>query len=242
MQYKERLIAFLDILGFKRIIEKTESDIVEFKKLIEVLYAIKNSFNQINSTDENPTDIHISMFSDSIIISASLTCKADIFVSLLLKTNVWLLERGYFVRGGVDYGNIYHKNEIVFGPAFVKAYELEKLADYPRIILSENARKKLHHEKNGNTTSVSMSHIYFKKDCDGLYYVDYFLKDDTDEYKKFIDDLKKNVDENILNNRQNQSILKKMMWIKNKICLSEQEKNKIGTVDDFLESFDCNAR
>lgn len=246
MQYEERLVAFLDILGFKKIIKKTETETKEFENLISLLRRIKDGVERLNKEDENPTDIRMSIFSDSIIISAALTNNVDIFAEQLLRTNIWLLEQGYFVRGGIDYGKVYHKEDTVFGPAFIRAYELETIADYPRIVLSEKAKEKLSHEKNENTIAVKLSSFYFKKDCDGLYYIDYFnSSDSSSEYEIFLNNLENMTNNNMSENIGNESIVKKMEWIKNKILLSNSgnsEREEHYTLPHFLNSVYNNSK
>jgi len=243
--YEERVIAFLDILGFKKIIEETETETKKFEDLLDVLKRIKEGVEQLKTGKYNPTDIRMSTFSDSIIISAKITEHMDAFVQQLLMTNIWLLEQGCFVRGGVDYGKVYHNENMIFGPAFIKAYELEKSADYPRILFSKEAIKKLHHNKQPNSKiAVSITHSYFKRDCDGLCYLDYFNYANNAEegYAKFICNLEKMMDKNIASNLDDVGVIKKMDWIKNKIqlCNKNQEQKQNLTLDDFIENFmDC---
>jgi hypothetical protein len=46
-----------------------------------------------------------------------------------------LLCLGYFVRGAIALGKLYHDDEMVFGDALVRAYELEtSVARFPRIL------------------------------------------------------------------------------------------------------------
>jgi hypothetical protein len=41
------------------------------------------------------------------------------------------------VRGGITKGNIAHRDRILFGTAYMRAYDLEKgVANYPRIVFS----------------------------------------------------------------------------------------------------------
>lgn len=49
-----------------------------------------------------------------------------------------LLCRGFFVRGGLVVGDIYHKGNICYGPALVKCVNLEGKAIYPIISLDSS--------------------------------------------------------------------------------------------------------
>ena len=241
-EYEERVVAFLDILGFTKTIKKTESDITELKKLISLLSRINEGVINLKTEDKNPADIRMSVFSDSIIISCALNGSIDIFARQLLQINIWLIEQDYFVRGGVDFGKVYHKDNMVFGPAFIKACELEKLANYPRIVLSDKAKETMSPIKNDNgsitvTTAALTKKLYFSKDCDGLYYVDYFNVGNIDEkYKNFIVNLEKLIDKNIKEHSKDESIVAKMAWITNKIALVGEQNNQniIHLVDDFV--------
>lgn len=54
-----------------------------------------------------------------------------------------LLKHGYFCRGAVVKGKLYHDEETVFGEALVHAYRLEStIAKYPRIILPRDVALK----------------------------------------------------------------------------------------------------
>ena len=43
---------------------------------------------------------------------------------------------GKFMRGGFTYGDLYHEEDVCFGPALIEAVELEKAAIFPRISVS----------------------------------------------------------------------------------------------------------
>jgi len=47
-------------------------------------------------------------------------------------------QRGLFVRGSLVYGDLYDDDNIMFGPALINAYKMEKKADWARVILDHN--------------------------------------------------------------------------------------------------------
>lgn len=73
---------------------------------------------------------------------------------------------GWLVRGGITIGDFYIDDTIVWGPALLRAYELEdKLAIYPRIILDETV-----------TSVLSISTIkndFVRVDKDGFRFLNY---------------------------------------------------------------------
>jgi hypothetical protein len=162
--YEKRVVAFIDILGFRNIVMKSSqhvnsSEIIPEAKqgdldqrIFAALQISPESYTQafINefniSEDEKETiDLRVSTFSDSVII----TVPEDALNFALLVYCVTymvreLLRNGFLTRGGVECGEVYHaKNrsnyavDRVFGPAFIKAYDLEsRQAGSARVILS----------------------------------------------------------------------------------------------------------
>ncbi len=146
--YINAFVTFIDILGFKDIINNNEPE-----KVNQMLDAIKvfSSLPQRRRPPYNQTKYLpiVTQFSDSIIRiqpvdnfeSDEEVEILDLFyeeISSLTIAQGNLVCNGILVRGGMTYGQIcVHKNRI-FGPAFNRAYYIEsKLAKYPRIIIDE---------------------------------------------------------------------------------------------------------
>jgi hypothetical protein len=47
-----------------------------------------------------------------------------------------LMEKGFFARGAISIGSYYSDNNMIFSGALVKSVELEKTANYPRILIN----------------------------------------------------------------------------------------------------------
>lgn len=132
--YEDRAVLFFDILGFKGLVEAGRE--VEIFEVLQISQDIKQGY---------PFDgfgaMEISAFSDSIIVSA----KVDDGIGLARVVQyagylAWkYLDLGILTRGGVAVGKMHHKNGVAFGPALLKAYDLEsKLAIFPRILTSSD--------------------------------------------------------------------------------------------------------
>jgi hypothetical protein len=120
--YRERYVAFLDLLGFKVLVEAAEKDAKERERLREVLERLSQTLCN------NPRlGMRFSYFSDCIIITADPTPEAlwDIFHSIGTLTRN-LLQFDVFVRGGITRGGALHSSQYVYGTAVSRAAVIEK--------------------------------------------------------------------------------------------------------------------
>jgi len=148
MLYEERILAFIDILGFKDAVNNT----VERKngKEIENRYEIEKIDNLLNEEllylnireyllgEPEIKGKETSQFSDSIVISYSNV--EDIYLILfdIYLLCVMALEKGFLYRGAIVYGKVIHTKNKLFGPAIIKAYKMEQeQAVFPRIIIDD---------------------------------------------------------------------------------------------------------
>lgn len=147
LRYDIRIVAFLDILGWKdRIMSKGNESGDIAKALGKTLAQLKNVASHFNSLSKllpegrkwqgNPIMTH---FSDSLVISVDDDSRGrEALQNALLVLTSNLIGFGLLLRGGVARGEIFHDGGLVFGPALIQAYELEsKIASTPRVILSE---------------------------------------------------------------------------------------------------------
>ncbi|WP_143483759.1 hypothetical protein [Hydrogenovibrio sp. SC-1] len=165
--YKKRLTAFIDILGFSQLVQ--EIDIQEsngeerFNSILTLLKELKSREKPENANEA----IEITAFSDSIVISVANSKKA---LFTVLWNVAWLqsslMKSGYLCRGGISFGELHHKDGIVFGKGLIEAYKIESsLAVYPRIVVSDEIQEKC----NG-----SLKDVFLVESDDGLSHVDPF--------------------------------------------------------------------
>lgn len=169
IRYTERIVCFIDLLGFKGVVDQctqNEKVLIELHTMLNALQANKladaifdgiptlTSLGEWTTSEQTGTKeddkskwpLSISQFSDSFVLS----CPADNFSScrLLLQT-VYALKRLFFwhlkimMRGGIAKGQLIHEQGgVLFGPAMNAAYDLEsKLAIYPRVLIEVEASK-----------------------------------------------------------------------------------------------------
>jgi hypothetical protein len=191
MKYQQRIVAYIDILGFKSILNDTvNKDGEDDEKKIDELIAAFASMRDVWGLDKKSEVFDksisqskkVTIFSDTIVISFLEGEPSEVFYTLLeIK---WLIMRmlwfGVLCRGAVAIGRFIHNDEYLFGPALVEAYLLEsKAALYPRIILDRSVV-----DAGANNTAVhhtaKMEREYveslLEQDSDGMYYIDYFFR------------------------------------------------------------------
>lgn len=84
-----------------------------------------------------------------------------------------LLEIGYYTRGAVTVGLVHHQDNVVFGPALIRAHYLEQhVAIYPRIVVDDIAVPLLtRYEDGGDVEEGFNKESVLRVDQDGISYV-----------------------------------------------------------------------
>lgn len=159
--YEERLVAFLDILGFSNQVKQSADSVNERWKLYHFLqrYSKHEHATEVFSGFRNGDgsccddrdvealkalyDYRFTQFSDSFVFSvkAEHTSSVQYFPLLIGQLMLHALDLGFLVRGGVAKGLMVHEEDgPAFGPAFIQAYRIESgQAVFGRAVLSKEA-------------------------------------------------------------------------------------------------------
>lgn len=154
IKYSERMVAFLDILGFERIVDKSRNDPELVKKLVNILMRSKQIAlsvlkAKLTILQVDPNQYVYRAFSDTSVISGPYVSHDDLsFISMWIMYYQYFLlkEEQSFLRGAVVYGDIYHNEDVMFGPALIDAYRLESddvKAVWPRVLIDESLLNKV---------------------------------------------------------------------------------------------------
>jgi hypothetical protein len=145
--YERRFVAFVDILGFSQLVQRTVTDHGLFERVYAVLRDSRdqNLFRELfhdgnwPSNYQNTQEFGV-VFSDSVVHTTQFDARGLIGMMFELnRLTLSLLQNGFFVRGGLVVGDIFVDRNIVFGPGLIEAYELESShAVYPRILVSDS--------------------------------------------------------------------------------------------------------
>lgn len=166
-EYKNKIVAFLDILGFESLIFSLSTQPELHKRINSALKVIKATRDSSLLENTAQRNLEVNQFSDSIAISSEPTM--DGFISVIWACG-WLqadlLYSGILTRGGISIGPLVHENDLIYGEAMIKAYQIESsVAVYPRIVIDDEVFK---HFNVGNNIP------YLCRDTDGLWFIDPF--------------------------------------------------------------------
>jgi hypothetical protein len=234
-KYENRVVAFVDILGFSSVLSKTQQsqngNMVDNQVFIDTLVGIFNRVSELMGIDETPDDAAPSrmatQFSDSIVISFKVEESSIEFRYLLEKLiylQIELLRESILLRGGISYGSLIHTQKVLFGPAMVHAYRVESLAaNSPRIILPKSLTQINNLEDDFISRQTAKLNDIISIDEDDFYYLDYFDKCQNPDLGLFVDDsgyiahlenMRKVIKEGLKND--NPGIYSKFGWMKSK--------------------------
>jgi hypothetical protein len=141
IEYEERYVCFIDILGFAEAIAKPDHPFFQrtpayFHEALISMRKIKKAPDFIFVGPE------INQFSDSVVMSCPVSSNN---LHMILQRTIWLQQ--YLLRsalptcGAITKGKHYHKDGCIFGPALVQAANMEKKdAKTPRVILSAEVK------------------------------------------------------------------------------------------------------
>jgi len=182
--FRQRYIAFVDILGFSNIVLRMSEERHLFVTIRDALKGLdlqsqrfRKYRKQLNDKRKRMvqsgraslfpgiTDLQMAAFSDCYVIS-------EIFpawhvLAAVQTLGASLLKTGILTRGAVVYGEAYHKGRVLFGPGIVEAYKLEsEVAKYPRILVTDSVRQAVWGYHNGLCKGRLL-----KQDVDGCWFV-----------------------------------------------------------------------
>lgn len=221
--YKNSVVAFIDILGFRKMVDNSVDNAERFDNIFRALEVMKYRKKRNRGT-EHKEGMMVSIFSDSIVVSnrgGPIIADLEELLEDVMFIQNDLLRYNIVCRGGISVGPLYHSKSKVFGPALNKAYDLErKRACYPRVVLEEDIFRQC--EKIDKLTyddkkikQVSCKYLRTGKDekNKNLLYVDYL--------HKYVNICNENVEEYIKKckreNKDNYDVYQKYEWMLNYI-------------------------
>ena len=260
MMYENRVTVFLDILGFKEIINGTYDDKGnDIEVNINQIAYIHDIIRKLLDAD-NPSEFSISkqitIFSDCIVISFKEEEQSEIFYTLsdIQDLIINLVFEGIICRGAISFGKLIHTDKTIFGPALNEAYLTEsKAALYPRVILNKSIfeiAQNNHASHNSSKDEIESICNIVSIDTDDMYYIDYYAKarseldDPVYDMPDYIDKLRDIIMNGFEVGKNKPDIQIKYHWMKNKFnkMVSYFIKNSVSIVDPDLKDYYQNLK
>lgn len=183
-----KYIAFLDILGFKDLIENNKIEKLEelYDRLqASVMYSfavsnpeqrLKNKKNELPSIKE--TNLNSLVISDSIIIWTDDDSQGS-FLELILAVKYFMffsMQSGFPLRGGISCGELLVKNGIhekspkfnsyttILGLSLTRAYILENKSEWSGCVIDEKCVEHFNHELNNYKDNIANLEFFEEMD------------------------------------------------------------------------------
>ena len=226
--YQERVVAFIDVLGFAELIKQSDANPTvraKLKKLIAINQLFEGFVGKFLGFAE------ATFFSDCFVLSMQ---PPDVRALYVIREAGYLcrylLLQGFPCRGAITTGSLYHQGRFIVGPALVKAYQMEQdVAIYPRVILDEAT---MEHWRNEFTPDSAHSdlELLVKQDRDGQHFLDIFHPTWSAAFLpwtefipshdqvptdpgKFLEEARKQIEEGLVANSDNLKVRAKYEWL-----------------------------
>ncbi|HYG03030.1 MAG TPA: hypothetical protein VD927_11340 [Chryseosolibacter sp.] len=187
--YSNRIVAYIDLLGFSELVLKDGTSYSDIEAILSPFMQEVNKENDVFSlalsgqqaaAEKRKMEYvliqekaDLTFGSDAVVWSYPADITNELQFSLIMMNVIHLFQsiqarmyrKGIVVRGGISYGRMHHGTKMIFGEALVKAFVLEKCANYPRIVIDAKILGgKLNHRLNKASISNDKE----------FYFIDYF--------------------------------------------------------------------
>ena len=142
IEYEERLLVFVDVLGWAAMTDKSTRS----RKVRQQMTSVVHELMRESAFMKRLGLSQATVFSDSWAVSLVPGEDAEQEVLTMLdavgtRLAVQLLRQGCYARGAIVFGKLFHEENVIIGPALVRAVHVEKAACYPRIVIDQTARR-----------------------------------------------------------------------------------------------------
>ncbi|MBD3833021.1 MAG: hypothetical protein IE910_06710 [Brevundimonas sp.] len=221
-KYEQRLTLFIDFLGFKEHVARTEEDPTYLSRVICAM-------DRIAAIGRDDKAFHksqvVTQFSDCVVVSYGVDEESGVFWLLneIAFCVVDLVEEGFLVRGAVTVGDLFHTKSHVVGPAMIEAYLLEsKVAKFPRVLIEEKVLEVAKAaRRDGHSVDEELDYVrsYMTTDDDGRDYLNYVSWNsvvavtggDNDLYPAYLEKISELVEAGL--NHQSVRVLPCYLWL-----------------------------
>jgi hypothetical protein len=191
---RESYCFFLDFLGFSSLVQSATSLVEEQELLDKFVKDVSPHIDEATKPQEYDYGLDgklfwgAKIFTDNIVLgypSRTPEKETELGSALFdaMSYQLGCVLSGYFVRGGLSYGNLCIAESVVFGKALLEAVGLEKQAGYPRIVVGDSVKEitRQHMSFYGRPNDSPHSKT-FLTDHEGAWFLNYLMWLAEDEF------------------------------------------------------------
>lgn len=232
--YEECIVTFIDILGFRHLID--ESSAAHIRKILRIFRKHAKPYDDKTGPGDRGliSQPKMEIVSDAVVRAR--TIHTDFkdgalfqeLLDLVLIQSLCLYE-GILIRGAVTIDRMHVGRDLegpVFGPGLVKAYQMEEReAVYPRIIIDEAVMERFPKDKalwkEGHSKAQETHYVgnLVKSDEAGLAFVDYLraIKTEAGDYGEYLQFLNRHAEltRQGLSAATRREVRRKYSWLRN---------------------------
>jgi hypothetical protein len=208
--YDDKVVAYLDILGFRGLVLQSRDRAETVIRRLDD--AIKSRLECL-TLEGGPDWFSVKLFSDCFCLS----CR-DGDLGLLLSEMSFLqwdlASGGIFIRGGLSSGRHYENERIIFSEGLIRAYELQHSDPYPRVLIDPVLVERIRRERSDHYRNGLLRFVL--KGQDGVYFLDYLHHPGYEEMgvlDEMFEAHKDAIIEQVALNRSRPGIVAKYRWL-----------------------------
>lgn len=176
--YENRLVAFIDVLGFENLVGAADRGTEPFEKIADLLGFMKGIEETLKGSHfkEVLNTLEVSAMSDSLIVSALFEPNRpqsvlDFLYYIKSLQIRFIGDHQTLTRGYLCSGKMYHHNNVIFGVPYIKAFQCEKAVRGPKIAIDPDLEEIITHADA--ETKFTDAKELTRRDDDGWRFVNY---------------------------------------------------------------------
>lgn len=250
-------VCYVDILGYKQLSKECLNEGKGEEFLDDLRDALTVAYERIRQQSSGwgfADRFLIKVFTDNIVLGYPLPnfnadlgeeALGDIF-SIFSEYQVGLAMKGFFVRGGIAFGDLYMDEDIVFGNGLLEAIDQDKSGGPPRITLCSSAIEILHkHFSFYPERKNAPQYQDVLEDSDGAVFLNYLDEafiafPDGGIFFDVIQDHKSSIEKGLAKYKNSPDIKAKYEWLAryhNFICNEFMSKHPVPDFPDYNELY-----
>jgi hypothetical protein len=169
IDYQVKIVAYLDILGFKRLVFRSRTEAQRI--IINIDNALKHILKCLE-LEGGPDWFSVKLFSDCFCLSCEDNNNNLYYMVSEISFLQWFLSAsGIFISGGLSIGPHFENERIIFSEGLINAYELQKDDPFPRVLVAESLAYRIINAPSPHYKGSLRNYLIIGPD--GRYFLDY---------------------------------------------------------------------